>query len=160
MSQKLKISVPSRLENSPKLDVSRTVYILQNDSIVRKLPASLIPPFRDSILKKTKDTILFVSMDTILIKSFVPKEVYKISNFVFTGKDGNVFISLPDVDKHKYMIKFLEMDLVLVLELKEIKKKLLIVDKTNFVHAGWFRFELYEEGKLKEKNKLFIPKDF
>ena len=45
-------------------------------------------------------------------------------------------------------------------ELTEIKDPSLIVDKTNFQHAGWFRFELYDGDQLKEKNKLFIPKEF
>jgi len=37
---------------------------------------------------------------------------------------------------------------------------MLTLDKSNFIHAGWFKFELYEDGQLKEKNKLLIPKDF
>ena len=48
----------------------------------------------------------------------------------------------------------------LMFELSEIKDPTLIVDKTNFQHAGWFRFELYDGDQLKEKNKLFIPKEF
>jgi len=34
------------------------------------------------------------------------------------------------------------------------------LDKANFLHAGWFRFELYENGQLKEKHRFYIPKDF
>jgi hypothetical protein len=79
---------------------------------------------------------------------------------VFITKDGNVSITLPEADRKKYTVKFLEQDLTMLLELKDIKQTALIVDKTNFLHAGWFRFELYEDGKLKEKNKLLIPKDF
>jgi hypothetical protein len=48
----------------------------------------------------------------------------------------------------------------LMFELSEIKDPTLILDKTNFQHAGWFRFELYDGDQLKEKNKLFIPKEF
>jgi hypothetical protein len=95
-----------------------------------------------------------------LIKPFVPKEVYKVSNYIFTAKDGNINISLPDATTKKYSVKFLELDSSPVFDLKEIRAAFLIVDKTNFVHSGWFRFELFEDGKLKEKNRLFIPKDF
>jgi hypothetical protein len=116
--------------------------------------------FRDSVLKKTKDTLTFIGADTVVIKSFVPKEVYKISNYVFTAKDGNINISLPDATTKKYSVKFLELDSSPVFDIKEIKDIFLIVDKTNFVHSGWFRFELFEDGKLKEKNRFFIPKDF
>ena len=34
-----------------------------------------------------------------------------------------------------------------------------VLDKTNFVHAGWFTYELYEDEKLKEKNKFQLQKD-
>lgn len=158
--KKMNVTAPSKLKDAPSIEISKIVYIKRNDSIIAKLSSSMMKKFYDSILKKTKDTLVFIGSDTILVKSFVPKEVYKISPYVFTGKDGNIYISLADADKKKYMVKFLEQDLSMVLEVKEIKKTPLIIDKSNFVHAGWFRFELYEDGKLKEKNKFYIPKDF
>jgi hypothetical protein len=157
---KMKFNAPSTISDATKIEVSKTMYVKKEDSVIRQLSSLLVRKFYDSILKKTKDTLVFIGSDTILIKIFVPKEVYKISAYVFTGKDGNIYISLPDAEKKKYMVKFLEQDLSSVLEIKEIKKTPLIIDKTNFVHAGWFRFELYEDGKLKEKNKFYIPKDF
>jgi hypothetical protein len=159
--QKMNVNVPATIQDAPKIEIARIVFVKQNDSVIAQLSSPImVRKFRDSILNKTKDTLVFESTDTILVKAFVPKEVYKISAYVFTGKDGNIIILLPDADKKKYMVKFLEQDLSTVLEIKDIKKTPLIVDKTNFVHAGWFRFELYEDGKLKEKNKFFIPKDF
>jgi hypothetical protein len=159
--QNMKVDAPAIIQGAPKIEIARIVFIKQNDSLIGRLSSmAMVRRFRDSILSKTRDTLVFASADTILIKSFVPKEVYKISSYVYTGKDGNIVISLPDADKKKYWVKFLEQDLSVVLEIKEIKKTPMIVDKTNFIHAGWFRFELYEDGKLKEKNKFFIPKDF
>ena len=35
----------------------------------------------------------------------------------------------------------------------------LIIEKVNFIRSGWYRFELYDNGKIVEKNKFFIPKD-
>jgi hypothetical protein len=160
---KLKISGPSKINAHPKVELEKILLIKEKDSILGPLPEKMVRQFRDSILGKTKDTILFVHNDTILIKPFVVKEVrevYKISSFVFTSKDGNVNISLPDAIRKKYSVKFFEQDSSPLLEIKEIKEPLLIVDKTNFIHSGWFRFELYEDGKLKEKNRLFIPKEF
>ncbi len=158
--QKPRIEGPAKIQDAPKVAVDKIIYIKQNDSVTMQIFSTMIRKFRDSVLTKTKDTLVFVGADTILIKTFVPKEVYKISNYVFTSKDGNITILLPDVDRKRYTVKFLEQDLTTLLEIKDIKEASLIVDKTNFVHAGWFRFELYEDGKLKEKNKLFIPKDF
>ena len=80
---------------------------------------------------------------------------------VYTNRDGYVRINLPDDEKtKKYSIKFFEETGVFLFELKEIKEKDFKIDKTNFYHAGWFRFELYENGKLLEKHKFYLEKDF
>ena len=44
--------------------------------------------------------------------------------------------------------------------LRQVKEPLFTLDKSNFVHAGWYVFELFENDKLKEKNKFYLPKDF
>jgi hypothetical protein len=80
---------------------------------------------------------------------------------VFTGRDGYVSINLPeDMKAKKYSIKFFEEDGSFLFELKEIKERNFKMDKTNFYHAGWFGFELYESGKLIEKHKFYLTKDF
>ena len=83
------------------------------------------------------------------------------SLYIYTHRDGYVRISLPDDEKpKKYVIKFFEEDQTFLFELKEIKEKDFKLDKTNFYHAGWFRFELYEDGQLIEKHKFYLEKDF
>ena len=87
--------------------------------------------------------------------------VFMPSLYVYTNRDGYVRISLPDDEKpKKYSIKFFEEDNTFLFELKEVKEKDFKIDKTNFYHAGWFRFELYEDGKLLEKHKFYLEKDF
>jgi hypothetical protein len=129
-----------------------------------QLPGTQVRRFSDSLIKQTKDTLVFVNADTLQINPYVekytePKEIYKISTYVFTGKDGNVTIALSDVNHKKYFVAFYESDDTPVFEVKDIHDAVLIIDKTNFGHSGWFRFELYEDGKLKEKNKLLIPRE-
>lgn len=87
-------------------------------------------------------------------------DVYVPSMHVYTYKDGNVRIILPDNDEKKYSIKFFEEDNSFVFEIKDIKQTPVLLDKSNFYHAGWFKFELYADGKLIEKNKFKISKDF
>jgi hypothetical protein len=82
------------------------------------------------------------------------------SFYVYTNKDGYVFINLPDADRKKYRIKFFEEGDGLLFELKNIKDPALTLDKANFIHSGWFTFELYNEDKLIEKNKFYLSKDF
>jgi len=87
--------------------------------------------------------------------AFVP------SLYVYTNRDGYVRESLPDEEKpKKYSIRFFDEDNTLLFELKDIKQKRFKLDKTNFYHAGWFKFELYEDGKLLEKHKFYLEKDF
>lgn len=154
------VTGPSRIRTFAKIEIEKTVYLKKGDSVIGELSNKDIRAFRDSVLNHTKDTLVFIDGDTLLVKTFIPKEVYKISAYVFTGKYGNIHLALPEADKRHYAVKFFDETNKLLFEVAAIKDPVLIVDKTNFLHAGWFRFELYEEGKLKEKNKLFIPKDF
>src|SRR5215204_385380 len=79
---------------------------------------------------------------------------------IVANKDGLVRISLLDFGNKKYSIKFYEDDDTFLFELKDIKEASLMLEKSNFYHSGWFKSELYENEKLIEKNRFFIPKDF
>jgi hypothetical protein len=81
------------------------------------------------------------------------------SRRIFTNKDNAVTIILPDAEIKKYMIKFFDENEVFLFELTKITESYLIIEKVNFKHAGWFHFEVYESGKLVEKNKFYVPKD-
>jgi hypothetical protein len=155
------VKSPSSIHGGlPAIEVNTTVFIRKGDSLVGQIPGGRIGSFRDSLLNRTKDTLVFIDGDTLLIKPFVPKEVYKVSSFVFTSKYGNIHISLPDAASKHYNVKFFDENNKLLFELSEIKDPSLTLDKQNFHHSGWFRFELSDGGQLKEKNKFFIPKEF
>jgi hypothetical protein len=110
---------------------------------------------KDGVTEKVKvDTVTIAKPAVQKKPEFVP------SFYVYTNKDGYVFINLPDADKKKYHIKFFEEENVLLFEIKSIKETGLTLDKTNFMHAGWFHFELYDDDKLVEKNKFYLSKDF
>jgi hypothetical protein len=82
------------------------------------------------------------------------------SKFVYTLKDGYIRINLPGDPEKKYSIRFFTLRDELLFELKELKERSFKIDKANFYHAGWFKFELYEDDALKEKNSFFLPKEF
>ncbi|NIG57255.1 hypothetical protein [Chitinophaga sp. Cy-1792] len=86
--------------------------------------------------------------------------VWHPSNFVYTTADGNVNIKLPDAPKKHYSIKFYEAGGTFLFEIEHVKLASLILEKAIFLHAGWFNFELFEEGKLKEKWNFFIPLNY
>ncbi|HEY2722616.1 MAG TPA: hypothetical protein VGI82_12870 [Chitinophagaceae bacterium] len=82
------------------------------------------------------------------------------SVYVYTAKDGNIHLTLPETDTKKYAVKFYDENDNFLFEVKDMKESSLIIDKTNFYHAGWFKFELFSDDKLKEKNKFYIGKEF
>ena len=105
----------------------------------------------------TTDTVL--SPTGVQVKK--KTDSYVPSLYVFTCRDGYVCIRLPDSEKpKKYSIRFYDQEEALLFELKEPKEKEFKIDKANFYHAGWFRFEIYEDGRLFEKHKFYLEKDF
>lgn len=96
-----------------------------------------------------------------IVKPIIPKKPEFVpSYFVYTNKDGYVFINLPDAEKKKYRIRFYEDNGSFLFELKSIREPALTLDKTNFLHAGWFNFELFNEEELVEKNKFYLTREF
>ncbi len=89
----------------------------------------------------------------------VPPPVFVPSKFVFTGKDNNVILNLPDAESQKFSIQFFEENGTPMFELHSIKESYLILEKVNFVHAGWFNYHLFNNNILLEKFKFYIPKD-
>ncbi len=133
--------------------------VMRNDSLISKISEKSIQRFRDSVVRRTRDTLLFSSVDSVIIKPFIPKVVYKPSQYVYTEPDGNVAIALQEAPVNDYSIRFFDDAERELFEVRKIRERYLTLDKANFLHAGWFFFELYENGKLKEKHKFYIPKD-
>jgi hypothetical protein len=156
----IKETIKESAKEKPLPAPEKFIIVKRHDSIINQVPEKEFKRFRDSIVHRTKDTIAFSSVDTILIKPYNPPVVYRPSKFVYTEKDGNVAITLPEAGAKKYSVKFFDEEENALFEIKEVKESSVILDKTNFLRSGWFRFELYEDGKLKEKHRFFIPKDF
>ncbi len=88
-----------------------------------------------------------------------PEIITYPSRRIFTAKDNNIVIVLPEAENKRYTVKFFEENETPLFELNKLHENFLIIEKVNFVHAGWFHFEIYENGRLIEKNKFFIAKD-
>ena len=107
----------------------------------------------------------YTPIETAVAKRVLENPVIKNPGFVpsfyvYTNRDGYVFINLPDAEKQQYHLKFFEEDYTLLFEIKNVKQPALTLDKANFHHAGWFNFELYNDDKLVEKHKFYLNKDF
>ena len=68
-------------------------------------------------------------------------------------------MNLSDAHTRNYLVKFFNEEDELIFEIKKITEPFLIVDKVNFKHTGWFHFQLFENGILKEKHKFNIAKE-
>lgn len=136
----------------------KRVFIYRNDSLLQTLEPARYRLFRDSVSTQTKDTLYVTDNEHVKIHAFVPKYVWKPSDYIFTNNKGYVTILLPLVKQHKYQVIFYEEDGSELFRIKTVKEPELILDKTDFVHSGWFYFELFEDDQLKEKNKFFLPK--
>ncbi|MBZ5856529.1 hypothetical protein [Flavihumibacter profundi] len=153
------VDLPNKAKGQMK-EPEKTYTIKKGSLIVDNLKESELKRFRDSVSLKTKDTISSISKDTIFIKPFIPKDVYKLSKYIFPDKTGLLHIELPDAQKRKYQIRFFDENKTFLFEVKNIRDPVLLLDKANFEHAGWFLFELYDDYTLIEKNRFFIGKDF
>lgn len=117
--------------------------------------ARVITPFETVVAKRPIDTTVTNSSSSGVRKpEFVP------SFYVYTNKDGYVYINLPDAEKKKYRIRFYEGEDNFLFEIKNIRQTGLTLDKTNFLHAGWFNFELYNDDDLVEKHRFYLGKEF
>lgn len=152
------------INNSNLLNVvpgdKRVVTVKIRDVIYKQLSINSFRNFRDSILHLTKDTLFAVNDSLVEINPYTGPQNFKPSQYIYVNKDGYINISLPLAAEKKYRIKFFEENGTSLFEINNVKESPLIIDKANFVHAGWFLFELYENNTLKEKNKLYLPKDF
>jgi hypothetical protein len=134
-----------------KANVLDSLFILDSLLRIAPLPAVIkLGNFQTGDSASIPNAVVIKNRPT----AFVP------SLYVYTNKDGYVKVSLPEEGNKKYMIRFFDEDDSLLFELKDMKAKSFRIDKANFFHAGWFRFEIYEDGKLLEKHKFYLEKDF
>jgi hypothetical protein len=138
----------------------RNVTIKIKDAFYRRLSINSFRNFRDSILMQTRDTLYPINDTSVGLSQYAMVQAYRSSPYVFVNKDGYINVSLPSVKEKKYHLKFFEEDGTSLFEIPAVKESPLMLDKANFVHSGWFIFELYEDNKLKEKNKFYLNKDF
>lgn len=158
--ENLDVLEPDDVDSSTlAVNVLLIVTVRDKDSILTKLPYPEFLDYKDSILKNTRDTIFAINKEEVIIKYFDPESQWIPSSFIFTNKKGYVQIQLPKAGKANYRIDFFDAQKKKIFQLKNIVEPVLVLDKINFRHAGWFYFELYENNELIEKSKFFLQED-
>jgi hypothetical protein len=91
------------------------------------------------------------------IEDNINENVFTPSGLIFTNNEGNLIVALPDAYKKKFSLRVFKEDGTLMFHMRNIKETQLLIDRSNFLHSGWFKYDLYEDEKLREQNKFFIP---
>lgn len=141
-------------------DEKQIITILFEDSVLAKLNYPDYKHFRDSIITQTRDSLFTINQDEVLLKSFDPGNTWVPSRYVFTNLNGYVQVNLPEANIKLFKIIFFDSDGKKLFTINHVKDTQLLIDKASFIHAGWFNFQLYEDGHLKERNKVLLQKDF
>lgn len=134
----------------PRADTARTVKVelaaKQRSGFQfikdEPLPAVIAPRTKDSVKTTPKPQ----------------KYVWVPSAYVYTNKEGNIVMSLPEAEKKQFRVQFYQPDGKPFFEISRVTESMILLDKTNFRQAGWYDFELFENEKLKEKNKVQVLK--
>ena len=143
-------SNPSIITDIKKVLKADSVVLEKIDSVFRANPEKAMKIIRyvDQVVKPIDK-----------IEATTKDDIFNPSGFIFTNNEGNLVIALPDVHKKKFSLHVYTREGRPVFEMKNIKEPLLQIDKSNFYKSGWFKYELFEAGKLREKNRFFIPDD-
>jgi hypothetical protein len=92
-----------------------------------------------------------------LLGATTSPEAFTPSVYVYTNPEGNVNISLAGADTKHYSIRFFDAQDHFLFALNDIQRPFLILDKSNFLRGGWYHYVLYEDQKVKEKWKFYVP---
>ena len=81
------------------------------------------------------------------------------SSRMYSFRESSIVIDLPDAALRKYRIVVYDESNKQIFELTNLKEAMLILDKVNFPHSGWYHFEIFDGGTLVEKNRFNVPQD-
>lgn len=87
----------------------------------------------------------------------IRENAFNPSGLIFTNNEGNLIIALPDANRKKFSLRVFKEDGTPMFQMKNIKEPQLLIDRSNFLHSGWFKYDLYEDERLREQNRFFIP---
>jgi len=110
----------------------------------------------DKALKIKRETGTGINLSG-KIEDNINENVFTPSGLIFTNSEGNLIIALPDTYKKKFSLRVFKEDGTPMFHMRNIKEPQLLIDRSNFLHSGWFKYDLYEDEKLREQNKFFIP---
>lgn len=151
-------------DNNTNITVKEEVFIKvfkqHLDSLKYSLTEEKFKLFKDSLTTKTKDTLYALAKEYYIWKPYIPIPQWKPSLHIYTNNSGSVNLDFPKYKQHYYRVVVYNALGKEIFRIKQIKTETLVLEKGNFLSAGWFSFEIFEDEKLKEKNKFYLNRDF
>lgn len=143
------------------------------DSVARRKPEQhskkIAPIESDSIVIKKMDTVS-LNMPGMITSKITPAKIeeykapkpvikyYTPSKHIFVGKENNVNIQNPDTLSKNFTATFFDEKGNKLFNVK-LQESYLVLEKVNFGRSGWYYFQLFNNSKLVEKNKFYIPRE-
>lgn len=138
-------------------DKKGMMRIWMNDQYLKTIPDHHFKAWRDSIARNPRLEIIAKGPGEILLISEPEKATKNASGRVSINPDGHIDIRLGNAVKdYRFTVLFKDLQGLILLKLDNIREPLLIVDKSNFLRAGSFYYELYEETELIEKSSITL----
>jgi hypothetical protein len=117
--------------------------------------------------KKLIESVLTLKADTIDTRSnikIITEKIGPVNNlspnpFLFVNKENNLMLVLPQTNKRKFNLQVWKENGQTIFHMKNIRESQLLIDKSNFIFSGWFKYEISEGERVKEKGKFFINAD-
>jgi len=131
--------------------------LTENGFIDKKAPVNIKVYYRIFYMLKGGD--YYFSKVVTLSKAEKYSKDKKLSNYLYVVTNGNIYINLPKAKQLRYKLVIFDADNSTLFIVEKITEVEIILEKSNFLHAGLFKYELYEEGKLLEKSYFNIQKN-
>ncbi|MFY7651048.1 MAG: hypothetical protein ACOVQE_00025 [Chitinophagaceae bacterium] len=133
-----------------------TIFFKNTKNPFKELTISMAKKWADSIFTKTKDTLKIISNEEWLLIPFVPKPVWKPSVRLFSGKNNQVVLRIPDFKQHHYSVVIYQANGNVLFKINMVEYPELKLDKAIFLKSGWYDFEIYQNSELLERNKFYL----
>lgn len=150
-----------------KIDTAQVVKV-NGDIDPTEMPGSRFRNFRDSIINETADSLFYVEKNEVLYKKSGQGNVQSVSaaayipmgDYVFTDvATGNLTIKLPPYQLSSYSMIIYDTDgRKPLFKIRHFSDDELILDKGSFINTGWYNYDLFQDGKLKQQGRFLVSK--
>lgn len=138
-----------------------------NEVVVKTSAEKIIDPIEILPKKELIESVLPIkensSITNFTINIFTEKveQESKLTTnpYLYVSKENNLMLIIPETHKRKFHLQVWKEDGTPIFSMKNIKDAQLLIDKSNFIYSGWFKYEISEGEQLKERGKFLIQPD-